>query len=149
MSQAEAINAQKYAASKGKYFSSADGRTYESYQAAVDAKKVRLASSKPNVSIPAAPQRPAPKVVVTNVQDQSAASNPGSGSGSDSATDCSIELSEDNDGDAKHLQACIAIGECDSDDRNTILIQITLIIHILHGKILMGLYLKQYNLKSY
>jgi len=45
--------------------------------------KAQIAQSTPNVSIPAAPQRPAPKVVVTNVQDQSAASNPGSGSGSD------------------------------------------------------------------
>jgi hypothetical protein len=66
MSQAEAINAQKYAKSKGKYFSSTDGKTYESYQAAVDAKKARLSSNKPNVSIPAPPSRPAPKVVVAN-----------------------------------------------------------------------------------
>ena len=83
MSGAQLLNAQAYAESKGKYFSSTDGKTYESYQSAVDAKKAKLGSNKPNVSIPAAPQRPAPKVVVTNVQDQSAASNLGSGSGSD------------------------------------------------------------------
>ena len=55
MSKKQVLNSQKYAASKGKYFSSSDGKTYESYQAAVDAKKARLASSKPNVSIPAPP----------------------------------------------------------------------------------------------
>ena len=66
MSKEEVLNAQKYAASKGKYFSSADGRTYESYQAAVDARKAKLASNKPNVSIPAPPPKPAPKVVVAN-----------------------------------------------------------------------------------
>ena len=66
MSGAQLLNAQAYAESKGKYFSSTDGKTYESYQAAVDAKKARLASSKPNVSIPAPPPKPAPKVVVAN-----------------------------------------------------------------------------------
>ena len=66
MSKKQVLNSQKYAASKGKYFSSSDGKTYESYQAAVDAKKARLASSKPNVSIPAPPPKPAPKVVVAN-----------------------------------------------------------------------------------
>ena len=66
MSKKQVLNAQKYAASKGKYFSSSDGKTYESYQAAVDAKKARLASNKPNVSIPAPPPKPAPKVVVAN-----------------------------------------------------------------------------------
>ena len=66
MSKKQVLNSQKYAASKGKYFSSSDGKTYESYQAAVDAKKARLASNKPNVSIPAPPPKPAPKVVVAN-----------------------------------------------------------------------------------
>ena len=66
MSGAQLLNAQAYAESKGKYFSSSDGKTYESYQAAVDAKKARLASNKPNVSIPAPPPKPAPKVVVAN-----------------------------------------------------------------------------------
>ena len=97
MSKKQVLNAQKYAASKGKYFSSADGKTYESYQAAVDAKKARLASSKPNVSIPAPPSKPAPKVVVANTgsggggspskgsgkgrpSDDVNAANPGSGS---------------------------------------------------------------------
>jgi len=55
MSKAEVLNAQKYAESKGKYFSSADGRTYENYQAAVDARKAKLVSDKPNISIPAPP----------------------------------------------------------------------------------------------
>ena len=66
MSKKQVLNSQKYAASKGKYFSSSDGKTYESYQAAVDAKKARLASNKPNISIPAPPSKPAPKVVVAN-----------------------------------------------------------------------------------
>ena len=44
MSQTEAVNAQKYAASKGKYYSSADGKTYESYQDAVDARDARIKS---------------------------------------------------------------------------------------------------------
>ena len=66
MSGAQLLNAQAYAESKGKYFSSTDGKTYESYQDAVDAKKARLVSSKPNVSIPAPPPKPAPKVVVAN-----------------------------------------------------------------------------------
>ena len=85
MSAAQLMNAQAYAESKGKYFSSTTGKTYASYSDAIKdpAIKAKLGSNKPNVSIPAAPQRPAPKVVVTNVQDQSAASNPGSGSGSD------------------------------------------------------------------
>ena len=47
-----------------------------------------------------------------------------------SPTGCSIELSGDNDNGATNLQACT--GECDSDDRNAILIQITLIIHIMY-----------------
>jgi len=66
LTPAQLLNAQAYAKSKGKYFSSTDGKTYESYQAAVDAKKAKLSSNKPNVSIPAPPPRPAPKVVVAN-----------------------------------------------------------------------------------
>ncbi len=81
MSGAQLLNAQAYAESKGKYFSSTDGKTYESYQAAVDAKKARLASSKPNVSIPAPPPKPEPKVVVENTKsgggDSSGSGNSG------------------------------------------------------------------------
>ena len=44
MTQAQVLNAQKYAESKGKYYSSSDGKTYESYQAAVDARDVRVNS---------------------------------------------------------------------------------------------------------
>ena len=39
MSEQQILNAQRYAESKGKYFSSADGKTYASYQDAVDAQK--------------------------------------------------------------------------------------------------------------
>ena len=52
MSKQQVLNAQKYAESKGKYFSSTDGRTYESYQAAVDAQKSTSAT-------PVAPAKPA------------------------------------------------------------------------------------------
>ena len=49
MSGAQLLNAQAYAESKGKYFSSTDGKTYESYQAAVDAKKAKVVSNQPKV----------------------------------------------------------------------------------------------------
>ena len=84
MSGAQLLNAQAYAESKGKYFSSTDGKTYESYQAAVDAKKARLASSKPNVSIPAPPPKPAPKVVVA---DSGSGGGDSSGSGRSETSD--------------------------------------------------------------
>ncbi len=63
MSQAEAINAQKYAASKGKYYSSADGKTYPNYQAAVDAQTkfhkggMVMGRNKPKISSPEAPMQ--------------------------------------------------------------------------------------------
>ena len=61
MSQAEALNAQKYAASKGKYYSSADGKTYPNYQAAVDAQTkfhkggMVMGRNKPKLPTPGAP----------------------------------------------------------------------------------------------
>ena len=63
MSQAEALNAQKYAASKGKYYSSADGKTYPNYQAAVDAQTkfhkggMVMGRNKPKISSPEAPMQ--------------------------------------------------------------------------------------------
>ncbi len=66
MSQAELLNAQKYAASKGKYFSSADGKTYPSYQAALDAQKIKPAqisrSQSQSTPVIGPPVRPQPKI---------------------------------------------------------------------------------------
>ena len=62
----ELLNAQRYAESKGKYFSSADGKTYASYQDALDAQKVKpaqISKSQPKINPTITPPvKPEPKV---------------------------------------------------------------------------------------
>ena len=65
MSKQQVLNAQKYAASRGKYFSSTDGKTYKSYQDALDAQKEK---SKAQIS-PQQKPKTAPPPPHTSVVD--------------------------------------------------------------------------------
>ena len=74
MTQSELLNAQRYAESKGKYFSSADGKTYPSYQAALDAQKVKPAqiskSQRQLTPTIGPPVKPEPKVEFMDIVDR-------------------------------------------------------------------------------
>ena len=74
MTQSELLNAQRYAESKGKYFSSTDGKTYASYQAALDAQRVKPAqisrSQRQLTPTIGPPVKPEPKVEFMDIVDR-------------------------------------------------------------------------------
>ena len=74
MTQSEILNAQRYAESKGKYFSSADGKTYPSYQAALDAQRIKPAqisrSQRQLTPTIGPPVKPQPKVEFMDIVDR-------------------------------------------------------------------------------
>ena len=74
MTQSELLNAQRYAESKGKYFSSTDGKTYASYQAALDAQRVKPAqisrSQRQLTPTIGPPVKPQPKVEFMDIVDR-------------------------------------------------------------------------------
>lgn len=73
MTQSELINAQGYAESKGKYFSSTDGKTYASYQAALNAQRPKPAqiskSQRQFTPVIGPPVKPEPKVQLMQIFD--------------------------------------------------------------------------------
>ena len=74
MTQSELLNAQRYAESKGKYFSSTDGKTYASYQAALDAQRIKPAqisrSQRQLTPTIGPPVKPQPKVEFMDIVDR-------------------------------------------------------------------------------
>ena len=74
MTQSELLNAQRYAESKGKYFSSTDGKTYASYQDALNAQRPKPAQiSKSQRQLTPAigpPVKPQPKVEFMDIVDK-------------------------------------------------------------------------------
>jgi len=73
MTQSELINAQRYAESKGKYFSSTDGKTYASYQAALNAQRPKPAqiskSQRQFTPTIGPPVKPQPRVEFMDIVD--------------------------------------------------------------------------------
>ena len=87
LDQRKMQNAQAYAASKGKYYSSTTGKTYASYSEALKDPAVKAASAKiaptpPNVSTPAPPSSSSNVTVVKTGGGSSKSTPPASGGGS-------------------------------------------------------------------
>ena len=74
MTQSELLNAQRYAESKGKYFSSTDGKTYASYQDALNAQRPKPAqiskSQRQLTPVIGPPVKPRPRVEFMDIVDK-------------------------------------------------------------------------------
>jgi hypothetical protein len=77
---------QRVASSKGKYYSSSDGKYYKDYSAAQKARQARLAKSSPKSKSITPTPKPAPKVVSTKPQVAGGGMGGRRGSGSTPST---------------------------------------------------------------